>query len=216
MVNDEIVRKNMTRLRKEHGYSTKQLAEFLKIDIKFYEEYERGDDPIPLFESQVAMACDLYGITIDMMYGADEIQPVKYQNYIEKMSGKELANIANMNKVALEIRDNQSVAERERDISTDFICDSILPHIPMLINAEFGILFLKREDVKDKDFVALGNKIVSEQKTLKQVENDRCCTYQLFPVFYNRKPNGITDAGLSDIRNDAYKMVSEKWRKKNI
>lgn len=72
------VHKNITKIRKEKGYSQTQIAEILKTTQQQYSKYERGEQEIPV--RHIKTLCEQYKVTANKLIGIDIYMSEKESN----------------------------------------------------------------------------------------------------------------------------------------
>lgn len=206
-----IMRENIKRLRKKEGYSVEQMAKFLGVDVEFYKEFEDSNLCKKLSIGQLESICDLFGVTVPMITGDEEITPIEYKNYAGELGVEGMTAIANINRIAKNIREMNSLLEKNNSVLLDFVSTNIEDRLQELSESELGILLLKREEIDDDTLLDVLGTMLETERAVSHFMENKCYVYHILPLYYVDKPNDLEDVDLTKARASAVWTLFERW-----
>ena len=206
-----IMRENIKRLRKKEGYSVEQMAKFLGVDVEFYKEFEDSNLYKKLSIGQLESICDLFGVTVPMITGDEEITPIEYKNYAGELSVEGMIAVASINRIAKNIREMNNLLEKNNSVLLDFVSTNIEDRLQELSESELGILLLKREEVDDDTLLDVIGTLLKTEKSVAHFVGSKCYVYHILPLYYLDKPNDLEDVDLTETRSSAVWTLFERW-----
>ncbi len=206
-----IMRENIKRLRKKEGYSVEQMAKFIGVDIDFYEEFEDSNLYKKLSIGQLEDICDLFGVTVPMITGDEEITPIEYKNYAGELGVEGMTAVASINRIAKNIQEMNEVLEKNDGVILDFLSTSIEDCLEELAESELGILLLKREEIDDDTLLDVIGTMLKTEKAVAHFVGSKCYLYHILPLYYLDKPSDLEDVDLTETRASAVWTLFKRW-----
>lgn len=206
-----IMRENIKKLRKQEGYSVEQMAKFIGVDIDFYEEFEDSNLYKKLSIGQLEDICDLFGVTVPMITGDKDITPIEYKNYAGELGVEGMTAIASINRIAKNIREMNSLLEKNNSVILDFVSANIEDRLQELSESELGILLLKREEIDDDTLLDVIGTMLETERAVAHFVGNKCYVYHILPLYYVDKPNDLEDVDLTKARASAVWTLFDRW-----
>lgn len=206
-----IMRENIKRLRKQEGYSVEQMAKFIGVDSDFYEEFEDSNLYKKLSIGQLEDICDLFGVTVQMITGDKDITPIEYKNYAGELGVEGMTAVASINRIAKNIREMNSLLEKNNSVILDFVSANIEDRLQELSENELGILLLKREEIDDDTLLDVLGTMLETERAVSHFVGSKCYVYRILPLYYVDKPNDLEDVDLTKARASAVWTLFDRW-----
>jgi len=111
MLNLTLVGERFKKLREESGLSQKQIAGYLNVDQSYISRYEKNERQLSL--DMLEKLSNLFGCSIEYFISEDSAyKPLPFALRATHVTSEDLETVAAINKIALNLRDMQSLLEK--------------------------------------------------------------------------------------------------------